>query len=419
MGGGYIQLSANQDFHPNFLSGNPEISVFNKVYRRYVHFAVESIEQKFQDDVILGQSAIALISPSADLCSAMYLEVVLPYVLDGDGTYVYGVGNALIKSATLEINGTTIDVHQNDWLNIRSELTQPPGKREGYDRLVGNNPTHNFAVAADLSANAIGPFNNRLYIPLQFWFNRNPGLALPLLGLNSGSSLIKLTINFATLAELTLTGAITDTNNVFSCKLYVDYVFLDSDARQYVAAKPHEYYIEQVQNTSAFISQFDTAKSVDLTFDKPVKELIWIFRADDVDDTFNYSSDGTAEITFTATILNNGNSRFQERNESYFRLIQNKQCHTNIPRTRTYIITQNGIINKDNILNYNQYIYTYSFALFPEDIQPSGHCNFTKIRKSQLKLTFTDALITNYTIKIFAVNYNILRLANGTATLIF
>ena len=406
MGGGLMQLVAYgaQDI---YLTGNPQITFFKVVYRRHTNFAVESIEQTFNGTADFGRLVTATISRNGDLIQQMYLEVLLPS-LGGSYYWSYGIGNAMIQKAEIEIGGQLIDRHYGEWMDIWTELSVPEGKRHGYDDMVGNN----------LAGTTTGA-NLRLYVPLQFWFNRNPGLALPLLALQN--SQVKLTIQLASYSDITQAGTITDDNNEFSCKLYIDYYYLDNDERRRFNQLTHEYLIEQVQyNNGVSITSADQNKNknVEIQFDRPVKELIWV-NCKSGNKTFDYSN-SSAELTFTAKLFVNGQDRFMERHENYFRLVQNKNCHTNIPRTTVYRVSQNGVISSANGKsdNYNQFIYTYSFALYPENLQPSGHCNFSRIERSTLQINY-DSVDTNYTLKIFAVNYNVLRIAGGTASLVY
>ena len=404
MGGGLVQLVSNKSEDTTYLIGNPEISCFQIIYRRHTNFAIESQEVKFISDPIIGTKITAFIPKDADLCSKMYLEVILPTVNGSSNQYIYGVGNALLKEISIDIGGTIIDTHYNQWLNIWSELTIPCNKREAYDRMVGNKPNNDFT----------GGSANRLYIPLMFWFNNNISMALPLLALQN--NLIKLHIQFASYSELTFNGTISDASNEFSCKLYIDYIFLDNDERVRLSAIPHEYLIEQVQfSGDTLITSDDSNKKkiIEINAERPIKELIWVHLTNSSNEKLKYSAD----IYTNAKININGFSRFIEREPSYFRLCQNYQCHTNIPRITPYIKSQSGNFDT-NTIPYNQYIYTYSFALKPEDYQPSGHCNFSKIDKSTLVIEY-PTISTNYTLKLFATNYNILRFAGGSATLIF
>ena len=136
MGGGLMQLVAYgaQDI---YLTGNPQITFFKVVYRRHTNFAVESIEQTFNGTADFGRLVTATISRNGDLIQQMYLEVFLPATTDG--TWTYGLGNAMIQKAEIEIGGQLIDRHYGEWMDIWTELSVPEGKRDGYDDMVANN----------------------------------------------------------------------------------------------------------------------------------------------------------------------------------------------------------------------------------------------------------------------------------------
>ena len=172
MGGGLIQLVA-YGAQDSYLIGNPQITFFKVVYRRHTNYAKESVQQFFTTEPDFGKIVNATIARNGDLVQDMYLEVILPTSnVAADYYWVYGIGNALVKRAELEIGGQLIDRHYGDWLDIWSELSVPPGKKYGYDQMVGNYP-QNFS----------GGDTQALYVPLEFWFNRNPGLALPFVAL--------------------------------------------------------------------------------------------------------------------------------------------------------------------------------------------------------------------------------------------
>ena len=424
MGGGLMQLVAYgaQDI---YLTGNPQITFFKVVYRRHTNFAVESIEQTFNGTADFNKRVTATISRNGDLIQQMYLELVLPVVGGTDTpTWTYGIGNALIKQAEIEIGGQLIDRQYGDWMNIWTELTTPEGKRGGYDNMVGNKrPAATSTQDGSLVATAV----QRLYVPFQFWFNRNPGLALPLIALQYHE--VKLNLEIRDLSEL-INGAdnAAATNTVgLSCKLYVDYVYLDTDERRRFAQVSHEYLIEQVQFTgSESISAAASAKNITLNFNHPVKELIWAHT--DVLNTavqrqtgnrwFNYSGfPGAADKdSFTTALLQlNGHDRFSVRFSDYFRKVQNYEHHTRCPRVGIELDTDDA---------RNQYIYSYSFALSPEEHQPSGTCNFSRIDNAVLQLKYgadtgfaaqTHAMNLN----IYAVNYNVLRIMSGMGGLAY
>ena len=431
MGGGLMQLVAYgaQDI---YLTGNPQITFFKVVYRRHTNFAVESIEQTFNGSADFGKRVTATISRNGDLIQQMYLEVVLP-VSGAAAMWTYGVGNALIKQAEIEIGGQLIDRQYGDWMNIWTELTIPEGKRAGYDNMVGNK-----CGAAQIGAlNAASGGNKvRLYVPFQFWFNRNPGLALPLIALQYHE--VKLNLELRAITDLTNAANLITNLSLVSCKLYVDYVYLDTDERRRFAQVSHEYLIEQVQFTgSETVAAASTNKNVTLNFNHPVKELMWVHTvtANATSGTpgtgnrwFNYSGNdigaGLPSVdSFTTALLQlNGHDRFSSRFADYFRKVQNYEHHTRVPRVGVDMNTT------DNRL---QFIYSYSFALSPEEHQPSGTCNFSRIDNAVLQLTYgtdsqTDvggitapAVSLAMNLNIYAVNYNVLRIMSGMGGLAY
>ena len=410
-----------------YLTGNPQITFFKVVYRRHTNFAVESIEQTFNGQADFGKRVTATISRNGDLIQQMYLEVITPVMGAGAQTWTYGFGNALIKQAEIEIGGQLIDRQYGDWMNIWTELTTPEGKRKGYDDMVGNKAGDAATQGGSVSAVETA----RFYVPLQFWFNRNPGLALPLIALQYHE--VKLNLELRSANEL-INGADTAITSGLSCKLYVDYVYLDTDERRRFAQVSHEYLIEQVQFTGAeSITANSPTKNITLNFNHPVKELVWAhlrtLRATVNSTTgnrwFNYSGatvDNTTQSdSFTTALLQlNGHDRFSVRGADYFRKVQNYEHHTRVPRVSKDLVPTD---------NRNQYIYSYSFALSPEEHQPSGTCNFSRIDNAVLQLGYgsdtlskvggSNAQTAGMNLNIYAVNYNVLRIMSGMGGLAY
>jgi hypothetical protein len=317
----------------------------------------------------------------------------------------------------------------------------------------------------------ITSFNNTtLYIPLEFWFCRNVGLALPLIALQYHE--VKIKIDFETKEKCLFsskgassteseayvpgTGTVADITDM---SLWVDYIFLDTDERRRFAQLSHEYLIEQLQFTGTETLNGAATNRVKLNFNHPCKELIWVAKpnnfarkacwynyttVDNVDLTsaivsaqlpapvignvnitnfsssnymagFNFGSNNSGQIAasspFADTILQlNGNDRFSVRDGTYFSFVQPYQHHTNIPS--------------------NPGINVYSFALKPEDHQPSGTLNMSRIDTATLMVTTKPNLTTTLTgtgsgaltydgINIYAVNYNVLRILSGMGGLAY
>jgi hypothetical protein len=418
-----------------YLTGNPQITFFKVVYRRHTNFAMESIEQTFNGSVSTGKRVTATISRNGDLIKDMWLEIDLGVAPTTDATgLVYGVGNALVKQVEVEIGGQLIDRQYGEWMNIWTELSTPAGKRDVYDEMVGNQGTYS-------------NMRQQLDVPLQFWFNRNPGLALPLIALQDHE--VKLNLDIESQANVNNNGASPDIDlSNLTCKLWVDYIYLDTDERRRFAQVSHEYLIEQVQFTGdESIADTSTTKRVDLSFNHPVKELIWVHQTTKTGATQARGSGTTAEPCQFTQLSNvntklqlNGHDRFTERREQYFRNVQMYKHHSNGPRCNRTVMsnsttftdsftdndtggadaTETVSVTVTHLTQDNaQWIYAYSFALNPEEHQPSGTCNFSRIDNATLSLTKTTGSFVEGILKVFAVNYNVLRIMSGMGGLAY
>ncbi len=367
-----------------------------RVYRRHTNFSMESIQQTFNGTADFSKRVTCTVSRNGDLIHRVYLQVTLPALTcdTANEGWCDWVGHALIKNVEVEIGGQRIDKHYGEWLNVWNELTQCEGKKYGYETMVGK--------ALQLSASGTVP-STTLYIPLEFWFCRNPGLALPLIALQYHE--VKLNLEFNSLAAC-VQGTPTTTGVALSdASLYVDYVYLDTDERRRFAQVSHEYLIEQLQFTGDETTANGSNK-IKLNFNHPTKELVWVTRnstneASELNQWFNFTTTTTADganPTTLAKLQLNGHDRFSERAGSYFDLVQPYQHHENVPQVRG--------------------INVYSFALKPEEHQPSGTCNFSRIDNATLQVTATVPSGTSVT-KVFAVNYNVLRIMSGMGGLAY
>ena len=355
MGGGLLQLVAYgaQDV---YLTGNPQITFFKVVYRRHTNFSIESIQQTFNGNATLGQRVTCQISRNGDLVHKLYLQATVEKTAS---TAYNNIGHWLVKQVEVEIGGQMIDRQYGEWMYIWNELTLPKGKEAGFGEMIKT-----FAnTTDDASAN--------VYVPLEFWFCRNIGLALPLIALQYHE--VKINIEFDTVPGDAFTDA----------TLWADYIFLDTDERRRFAQLSHEYLIEQVQFTGGETINSSNL-SAKLSFNHPVKELIW-------------QETNRAKLGKTKLMLN-GNDRFAERNTKYFTHVQPYQHHTNIP---------------DSSCNIN----VYSFALKPEEHQPSGTLNMSRIDTAQLKIS--DITQASGEVKIYAHSYNVLRILSGMGGLAY
>ena len=294
----------------------------------------------------------------------------------------------MIEEVSIEIGGQTIDKHYGDWLHIWNQLTQTAEKEAGYKVMIGDASTLTPAQSAGVDTLA-----TTLYIPFQFWFCRNPGLALPLIALQYHE--VKFNITFRAASECRL-GTHTGSISLSNASLYIDYIYLDTDERRQFAQVQHEYLIEQLQYTGAESFSNQSVKSK-LALNHPCKELVWTLAKsskETLNDWFDYTDANGVGAVVDAKLQLNGHDRFSTRKGSYFNLVQPYQHHTNIP---------------------NDGIYVYSFALNPEQHQPSGTVNMSRIDNATLMMTLTSDVVSSATAKLrlYAVNYNVLRIMAG------
>lgn len=439
----------------------------NCVYRRHTNFAIESIEQVFNGEANFGKRVQATIARNGDLINQIFLEVELPalqtsYLTDPTGgtgdydqlAYANSIGHVLIKNVEVEIGGQQIDKHYGEWLEIWDELTQTAEKQAGFNQMIGKQQ-------ADIGLKNTANLKKLLFIPLMFWFNCNPGLSLPLIALQYHE--VKITIEFRPVLECLVAlkndgSRITSGNNgipgngfVLSsegrsninftyAQLWVDYVYLDTEERRRFAQESHEYLIEQLQMTGVETIAFQENKNFQyrMNFNHPTKELVWVFQRSvnapaggnvAANDWYNFSTSDPGEVEqvpYTGDIMDqerdsnnillNGKDRFTKRSSLYFRLVQPWQRHTRVP---------------------SKHIYVYSFGLRPEEHQPSGTLNFSRIDNAQLVYRLSNntfvppyhAATSPYgdvfsstatgTLTVYAKNYNVLRILSGMGGLAY
>ncbi len=430
-----------------YLTGNPVITYFKVVYRRHTNFAMESIQQSFSGSVNFGSKVKATITRNGDLVSGMYLQIKLPHIqaaAAAQARWTDSVGHYLLRSVDIEIGGQLIDRHYADWLEIWAQLSVPASKLGGYFELIGlDGDTGLQTPTGGGIGDKVGPGcyldstgHRVLYVPLNFWFCRNIGLALPLVALQYHE--VTVAVQFEDFSKLH-TGAALSAGEQLDAQLWVDYIYLDTDERRKFAQVSHEYLVEQLQ--AADYMYDSNLINIDLTLNHPVKELIWVARHDShsalnqwnnytnsiaglsqyygrpkttaagplFDQTIDsYRLKVSSNMVQTAILQLNGLDRFAKQEGVYFNRIQPLNHHTTAPASPG--------------------INVYSFAIKPEAHQPSGTCNFSRIDKAKLTLTLNPIKSlandtvdgsTSGVIKLFAVNYNILRVMSGMGGLAY
>lgn len=287
MGGGLMQLVAYgaQDV---YLTGNPQITFFKVVYRRHTNFSIEVIEHTFNGNPDFGRKVTICVHRNGDLVTKMYLRIRLSELTYNGSeeskclakaAWTTRLGHALIDNVELDIGGSRIDKQYGDWLNIWYELARNDSHDRGYDHMIGNVPALTELSGVQNGSSSRGNVIKNectLFIPLQFWFNRNNGLALPLIALQYHE--VRLHFEFRDLQECVVHNCNFNPRGAAhfeDTSLLIDYVYLDSEERRRFAQVGHEYLIEQVQFTGEE-PVTSTNHKFRLTFNHPTKALIWL-----------------------------------------------------------------------------------------------------------------------------------------------
>lgn len=566
MGGGLLQLAA-VGLLDTYITGNPQITFFKSVYRKHTNFAIDLRKITFDGSISFGQTLHAKIHKGSDLLHKMYIQAKLPKIEKNVTTdnfvafrWLNWVGHKFLKRTKFLLNGAEIDNYTGEWQHIWNELSQKPGQKEAYAEMVGNVPglTQISSVKGD---GTLKTFTDEytIYIPLLFWFCKSPGFALPLISLDKTDVQLDLEIekfdNLIWATEESSTSIRTSTgsevfptisNALNDVCLYAEYIELGYDEKRRFRNSEHQYLIEVVQekgsqNFTGTTTNSKTSGSFDLTFQFPVKELIWIVQPDQFKDKswsqsrggmqhFNFSdrydysgftgtpsskfghgmiggrhnnmlmsfpgvklpfqsdvlepnfsiSDLTTTNNFntslislnkttnadtaklsgynfvskyhftntsvskytdksvenfigtsgaikfddpnnptnqepngiwsntnlnlslihpgenpiaTARIQINGSNRIEYMDGFYFNTIQPYGCHTNSPAVG---------------------INVYSFSIDPEDINPTGQCNFSRIDQANIDFTFsTISQQRSMTMRVYALSYNLINIKNG------
>ena len=513
MGGGLLQLVA-YGAQDAYITGNPHITFWKVLYKRHTNFAMEAFRVNFTGSPQYGQRVVAIINRNADLMYKTYLEVQLPdtQTLNVKWTAAFErrLGYQLLKKIEVEIGGQIIDTHYGEWLFLWENLTSGFDNSTKLDTMLGG-----YLGGTETTAVSCGGRPAILYIPLQFWFCRNPGLALPLIALQYHEVRINVTLSPATDLvtrgdQATVAAAAALLPQLKDMALYIDYIYLDVDERRRFAQQSHEYLIDQLQ--FGLQQTLTTANArIDLTLNHPVKELVWVFqdaRKTDCGSTLTNNIGFTQPFSYDdivnrARLQINGQDRFDERYGDYFWKVQPYQHHTggaffpmrsqviaqtvstitanatligdvltvtgSVSGTGTGII-EGALVTNANLpagtviqsygsgsggvgtyhlsepalatvtvaetftfslpnVNYTPHenpINVYSFALQPEEHQPSGTCNFSRIDTTTLVFDSVSTTgiarptkTTPFNFRMYAVNYNIFRVMSGMGGLAY
>ena len=473
-GGALMQLVAYgaQDV---YLTGEPKVTFFQTAYKRHTNFAMETVQQTVSGALTSGGLTSVTLSRSGDLVGDMFV-VLQPtsssssnLTTNNSGVDMAWVAERAFTSVEVFIGGQSIDKHYQTWFRLYAEVFLDDTKKQNYGKLTSC-PVVNIVSGQTITSQSY------VYLPLIFWFNRNPGLYLPLISLQYHEVRIDFTISpqyanyFGT--------------NPFA--VWANYVYLDTTERDSFAKKPSEYLIEQVQYVNADpvgSTNENTPSVIRMQYNHPVKELIWCYQvpsfSSNPNSLWNFSSNvSNVNVTVDPSKLAGSLAPFSPAHVGSPALFVPAPFASNLYVTQTSSVTAGGnVAVQSNVLTgnvfwvesgipvassnavfgqevgpmhqakiilngtdrfvpqygkyFNQYqpyqyhsgvpypgIYVYSFGLKPEELQPSGTCNFSRIDIAQIAVNLKTGMPA-LNQRMFAVNYNILRIQSGLGGLAF
>lgn len=450
-----------------YIHVGPEMSYFKQVYRRCTNFSMESVRQTFLTKPVLDASRASFtcrVSRIGDLLQQLYLSFELPNIYSNDRLqfrWIKNIANHMLYSYSIRIDTQLIDQKWGEYMDVWNELTLNQEKKYAYDRMTGNtedyaNPKSYLPMVTirnnrltystypkAMSQEVPSIRKRRFFIPLDFWFCKNPALALPCIALQYQN--IEVTIEVRGIEELYqvyderkglymspteyrlqpwyngedvsirrfLSFAGDESNSRIDLDAYLEcnFIFLDEPERRAIASANADFLIERVYRTEK--EGIFGQNTIDLVIANPVKEVIWLMRRVDAhrynewgNFTAMYPENANFPILKSAKMMWNGLDRIEEKPAAYFQLLQPWQHHTSAPRDG---------------------IYTYSFAIYPEKVQPSGTFNASTIQKIQLYLTTEQYTMPGlphldseeYQAVVYTVYYNIFRVMSGQGGMVF
>lgn len=284
MGGALLSLVA-VGVQDTLLTGNATVTFWKSVVRRHTPFAIESIIQTTNGTVGFSNRVTVVVSRNGDLLKSGCLEITLPPLPPGY-SYVRGAGYRLMSEMHLEIGGQRIDTITSEWNEILHELTTPESKIASLDAMVGRDWTGRDAYGRfDVNGGNSAP--DKIYVPLRFFFDNSPSLAIPLIALQYHQ--VSLSYQIADMASMirwydnsTNTWIVPPTMPPVSSQMqidtFIDYVFLDTDERRRFATVSHELLITQMQTAGpeqVTVMPGGGAHNMRLNFNHPVKAIVW------------------------------------------------------------------------------------------------------------------------------------------------
>ena len=389
---GRLRLAAT-GIQDQWLTGDPQFSYFLMNFKRHTKFAIDYVESQFDGDIDFGKVIECRIpNDKGDLVRNLTLKVTLtdplPDTLGNNRYWSPSIISHLIEYAELLIGGQPIERITGEYMYIHQQLynTDDDTKQTLYF-LNGHGGT---------PLTYSGEYT--YFMDLPFYFYRNPTLAIPTCALTK--QLVEVRIKTRPLSELVFGGTpagVTASINKFS--LDTEFIFLTNDERNFLMSRPIDYVITQLQMSQFVMKAGENKRSVMLNFSHPVKELFFVSQSEEAvrdNDPRYYNNIKNVELRFNNEVVFNRNSKFLAYEQSL-------RHHVNAP-------------SASDTAKFGM----YSFSLKPEAHYPTGQVNMSRISHKLFTIEVDPInAVDNNNTRVYAVNYNVLRIESGLAGLKF
>ena len=423
---GELQLMSSGP-QEKFFTLDPDYSHFLESFKKHTNFSNEYVDLDPENEADFGSTVKFKIPQNqGDLLKTLSLKVTLPEIILAGGCYVESAGHALIEHVDLIIGGKVIQRLTSDYLQIYSEHFVTQTKQNALEELIGKFPerTAHRRVSNRLivARNALGNEEDiSFFVDLPFYFYNHPELAIPLCAINRQEVEVEFKLRTAQEIVILTNGNKADisgeTKKIIDFQLCTEVVHVDCEERIKIQKSKRDYLITQIQQ-----NVFDVASGVNtgkfkLDFTNPVKELYFVIQ--------RQGSVGTNEFQFVTPfdydgiLEETGNKYILWENLDHLTLtLDGQEIITKDTGTMTFLKAVQAAIHHSKTQLIRRF-YSYSFALQPEEWYPTGQVNFSLVKEQILNLSLNPCTGYSRQVRVYAVNYNILRVGEGTAKTIF
>jgi hypothetical protein len=425
---GELQLTSSGP-QEKFFTLDPDYSHFIETFKRHSNFSNQYADLDPENEANFGKKVRFKIPQNqGDLLKTLSLKVTLPSITTSGVCYIESAGHALIDYVDLIIGGKVVQRLTSDYLQIYSEHFVTQTKQDALEELIGKFPERTaFRRVSNpliVARNALGNTEDiSFFVDLPFYFYNNPELAIPLCAIDLQEVEVEFNLRKAQDMVIKINGEYGDitgeTLNIKDFQLCTEVVYLDCEERIKIRKTKRDYLITQIQENIFDIGVGVNTGKFKLDFVNPVKELYFVVQRQGT------TGDGVSEGNFVTlfdydnTLEETGNKYILYENLDHLKLtLDGQEIITEDTGNMVFLKAVQAAIHHSKTQLIRRF-YSYSFALQPEEWYPTGQVNFSLVKEQLLDLSLTPCVDYARQIRVYAVNYNILRVGEGTAKTIF